>query len=141
EAPMALAIVLAVKPPLEARSGRATVISTSASATLAVSWSDKKARRRLRRMSRHTSANPAPISMPLRTRIIPVVMAYPLAPPPGPAAGSRRCRAQTLLVGRALLALPRFLHLHAPRLDEAVYIVNHGCLQNAERIIGRRCRP
>src|SRR5262245_7129404 len=140
EAPMALAMVLAAKTPFEGRSGRATVISTSASATLTVSCSDKKACRRLRRMSRHTSANPAPISMPLRTRIIPVVMAHPGAPPPRPA-DARRRRAEALSVGRALFALPRLLHLHAPRFDEAVDIFNHGRLQNAERVIRRRCRP
>src|SRR5262245_60210747 len=142
EAPMALAILFAPRLALEMRSGRATVISTSASATLAVSCSDKKAWRRLRRISRHMSANPAPIRMPLRTRIIPVVMAHPVAAPGRPAARDRRRRHGAPAIGRrALLALPRLFHLHAARFNEAVHIFNHGILQNSEGIIRRRCRP
>src|SRR5262245_3812627 len=121
EAPMALAMLFAA---WAAFAGRAMVISTSASATLAVSCSDRKACRRLRRMSRQTRAKPAPIRMPLRTRMIPVVMTYPHAPLRRRPARLWRRHDGALQIGKALLALPRFLHLYAPRFDEAVHILD-----------------
>src|SRR5262245_15932137 len=133
---------LAMRVALVGFSGCAMVISTSASATLAVSCSDKKACRRLRRMSRQTRAKPAPIRMPLRTRMMPEVMnQHPIAAPQRKDLrhGPRRTAAWRLR--QALLALPRLLHLHAPRLDKTVHILNHRTLQEAKGIVRRRRRP